>query len=114
MNSASLSDVPAIHRRLQAPLAVCSALAVLLPLIFSVIAYGQSTFGRLVGTVTDPSGSSVPNAKVTLLNTGTNVSRTAVSNTAGSYEFVNVEVGNYKLHVEATGFQRTSHDWILP
>jgi hypothetical protein len=86
------------------------SLAALWVLTFCGPAHGQSTFSRVLGTITDPSGSSVPSAKVTLLNTGTNVSRTAVSNTAGSYEFVNVEVGNYKLHVEATGFQTTESE----
>ena len=37
--------------------------------------YGQSTGGRVRGTVTDPSGSAVVGATVTLINTSTNVSR---------------------------------------
>jgi hypothetical protein len=82
-----------------------SALAVLFLLIFSAVTYGQSTFGTVLGAVRDPSGSAVVGAKVTLLNTGTNISRSATSNAAGSYEFVNLDVGNYRLSVEATGFQ---------
>lgn len=67
--------------------------------------HAQSTFGTVLGTVRDPSGSVVPNAKLSLLNTGTNLSRAATSNSSGSYEFVNVDVGNYKLMVSASGFQ---------
>jgi hypothetical protein len=65
----------------------------------------QSTFGAVLGSIRDPSGSAVVGAKVTLLNTGTNGSRSTVSNTSGGYEFVNVDVGTYELSVEASGFQ---------
>jgi hypothetical protein len=68
-------------------------------------AYAQSTFGSVLGTVKDPSGSLIPAAKVDLLNTNTNANRSTVTNTSGVYEFVNVDVGNYKLKVEAPGFQ---------
>ena len=74
-------------------------------LAFSESSYGQSTFGTVLGTVKDPSGSVVPGIKVSLLNTGTNADRSTLSKSDGSYEFVNVEIGNYKLQTEATGFQ---------
>jgi len=70
------------------------------------VAYGQSTFGTVLGTVRDPSGSVVLNAKVQLVNTGTNVIRNAESTLDGTYKFVNVDVGTYQLNVEAAGFQR--------
>jgi hypothetical protein len=70
-------------------------------------AHGQSTFGSVFGKITDPSGALVPAAMVTLTNTGTNARRTATANAIGGYEFVNVEDGNYKLTVEAQGFQKT-------
>ena len=41
--------------------------------------YAQSTGGRVRGTVTDPSGSAVVGATVTLINTATNVSRDTTS-----------------------------------
>jgi hypothetical protein len=69
----------------------------------------QSTFGTVLGSVRDPSGSLVPGAKVDLLNTGTNANRSAVTDSNGAYEFVNVEVGNYRLTVEASGFQKTEY-----
>jgi hypothetical protein len=85
----------------------CRAIALLAAcvLAFGVRLEAQSTFGTVLGTVRDPSGSVVPNAKLSLLNKGTNVSRSTISNTSGSYEFVNVDVGNYQLKVEAAGFQ---------
>ncbi len=73
------------------------------------ISYGQSTFGTVLGTVKDPSGSVVAMATVTLTNTGTSAVRTAVTNANGSYEFVNTEIGNYRLSVDAPGFQKTDY-----
>ncbi|HME09903.1 MAG TPA: TonB-dependent receptor [Bryobacteraceae bacterium] len=81
------------------------ALAMLCALAFPESGYGQSTFGTVLGTVKDPSGSVVPGVKIDLLNTGTNGNRSTESKSDGSYEFVNVEIGTYKLQTEATGFQ---------
>jgi Carboxypeptidase regulatory-like domain/TonB-dependent Receptor Plug Domain/TonB dependent receptor len=78
-------------------------------LAFCRVGYSQSTFGTILGTVKDPSGSVVAMATVTLVNTGTNAEHTTVSNSNGSYEFVNVEIGNYKLTVDAPGFQKTEY-----
>jgi hypothetical protein len=71
------------------------------------IGYAQSTFGTVLGTVKDPSGAFVPMAKVDLTNTGTNAVRTTQTSPNGDYQFVNVDVGTYKITVEAAGFQKT-------
>jgi hypothetical protein len=73
---------------------------------FSIAAYGQSTFGTVLGTVKDASGALVPSSKIALLNTGTNETRSTLSNSDGSYQFVNLDVGKYKVSVEAPGFQK--------
>jgi len=86
----------------------CACLAFALLTVLHT-ARAQSTFGTVLGTVRDPSGSLVPGAKVDLLNTGTNASHSVLTNTKGAYEFVNVEIGNYGLGVEAPGFQRTAY-----
>jgi len=83
--------------------AICAA-------TLSLSAYGQSTFGTVLGTVKDPSGSVVPKALVQLLNVGTGASRSTVSGPGGSYEFVNVDVGTYKLSIQATGFHNSDFD----
>src|ERR1700733_15163138 len=67
----------------------------------------QSTFGTVLGTVKDPSGGLVSTAKVDLINAGTNADHAAISSSNGAYEFVNVEIGTYRLTVEAPGFQKT-------
>jgi hypothetical protein len=84
-------------------------LAIACVLAFSPAAFAQSTFGTVLGTVKDPSGSAVPMAVVNLMNTGTSAEHGTTSNQNGGYEFVNVEIGNYKLTVEAPGFQKTEY-----
>ncbi|HEY7508919.1 MAG TPA: carboxypeptidase-like regulatory domain-containing protein, partial [Vicinamibacteria bacterium] len=66
----------------------------------------QSSMGTVNGTITDPTGASVPGANVTLVNEGTNVQNTRQTNDAGYYVFVNVRPGRYLLSVEMSGFTR--------
>lgn len=82
--------------------------SLLLILISCGAAYGQSTFGTILGTVRDPSGSIVPAAKVDLVNTGTNAVRSMQSDANGAYQFVNIDVGTYQINVDAPGFQKAA------
>ncbi len=83
------------------------ALSILLLLLgLHPLAPAQSTFGNIVGTVTDPSGASVPNATVALVNTGTDARRAAQTNAQGEYSFTILDAGKYQLTVEASGFTR--------
>ncbi|HLG98934.1 MAG TPA: TonB-dependent receptor [Bryobacteraceae bacterium] len=70
--------------------------------------FSQSTFGTVLGTVRDPSGSVVPGAKVDLVNTGTNGVRSVQTDSNGSYQFVNVDVGTYQINVDSSGFQKAT------
>ena len=67
----------------------------------------QSTFGTVLGTIKDPSGSVIPKAKVHLINTGTNARRETETGSNGGFQFVNIDVGTYQLSVDAAGFQKT-------
>jgi len=71
-------------------------------------ARAQSTFGEILGSVHDPSGAVLPGAQVTLTNTGTSATRTAVTDTSGSYAFQNIDVGTYTLTLAAPGFETES------
>ncbi len=68
--------------------------------------HAQSTFGTVLGVVKETSGAVVQNAIVKLTNSGTNAERTTLSDPTGTFQFVNVEVGTYKLTVEQVGFQK--------
>ena len=73
------------------------------------VAYPQSTTsGKVVGTITDPSGAVVPKAEVQLLNTGTNTLAAAVSNESGEYSFPIVSPGIYRVTVKMKGFRTAS------
>ncbi|MGO9304909.1 MAG: carboxypeptidase regulatory-like domain-containing protein, partial [Candidatus Korobacteraceae bacterium] len=72
----------------------------------SIGLHAQTTFGTFLGTVQDQSGAVIANATVTMLNLGTAATRTVHTEADGTYNFVNVEPGNYKLSVEAKGFKR--------
>src|SRR6201987_4621995 len=59
----------------------------------------------IVGTVTDPSGAAVADAKVTLTNTDTGVSKVFSTNESGQYVAVDIHIGHYDLKVEKGGFK---------
>jgi hypothetical protein len=72
----------------------------------------QSFYGTIVGAVTDATGASVPEAKVTLVNTGTNDERTTTTTGAGDYRFPNLVPGTYRVTMEKDGFSRLTRDGI--
>ena len=90
-----------------------SAMRLTMPIAYILVCcqvcYSQSTFGTVLGTVKDPSGSLVPTAKVDLINTGTSATRSTITDASGGYQFVNTEIGNYTLKVQAPGFQITDY-----
>jgi len=67
-------------------------------------AHGQTSLGAVSGTVTDPVGSMVPGARVSLTQMETRVRRTAASNGAGIYRFDAVAPGLYELRATQPGF----------
>src|SRR5579883_2044408 len=77
----------------------------LLLLAFCDFSHAQSTGGRLLGRVLDPSGALVPGATLTLTNTDSGVTQKADSTKSGDYIFLTVPVGRYRLQAEAPGFQ---------
>jgi hypothetical protein len=79
---------------------------VLVALISAPLAFGQTIFGRISGTVTDSSGAVIPDATVTIRNKATNLERTAVTDGEGFYTVTNLPVGNYTVSVEQTGFKK--------
>jgi len=78
----------------------------LLILVLGVVwpANAQST-ATLQGTVTDPAGAAVPNAKVAATNQATGVRTETASDNAGAYLIPSLLIGLYKVEISASGFQ---------
>jgi hypothetical protein len=63
--------------------------------------------GNIEGVVTDPSGGTVASAKIVLVNVATQVTATTTSDATGSYRFLSLAPGSYKIRVESSGFATT-------
>jgi hypothetical protein len=76
----------------------------------------QQSAGSITGTVTDPSGSAVPNANVTARDVNQNTTWTTKTSDAGVYEFPQIPGGRIVVKVEAPGFQtqeRAAFDLVV-
>src|SRR5258708_8778313 len=68
-------------------------------------AQGVGASADLAGTVTDPSGGGLPNAKVTVTDTAKGGQRSVVTDEHGFYRLSGLAPGSYKVSVERSGFQ---------
>src|ERR1700731_1518598 len=80
-----------------------SILSVLL--LWAVSAYAQVTTADVVGTVHDPSGAVIANAKVEITNKGTGLTRTAETGSSGDFVINSLPPGTYLVKVEAPRFK---------
>ncbi len=93
---------PSMWRRsLAVWLAVVAYVAVL-----AIQVLAQSTGGRILGRVADPSGAVLANVSVRITNQATGVARDTKTNGSGDYTFVEVAPGNYTAEFEQKGFKR--------
>src|SRR5580704_3460426 len=68
--------------------------------------------GSVTGLVTDPSGGSIPSAKITLVDINKGYSFTATTDATGRYLVRSVPPGTYKITAEASNFERESKDGV--
>ena len=86
---------------------IVSSILFIACLILPNVAFGQAGTSTVTGIVSDPAGQVVAGASVTLINTGTNASRTTTSNDVGKYSFEFVQPGDYRIEVEAKNFKKS-------
>jgi len=86
------------------PIASLGLLSLLL-LVLAMPMPAQTLYGSIVGLVEDPSGSVVPNAKVSATNKGTGLQLEATTDATGQFTIVNVPQGQYDLKIAAAGFK---------
>jgi hypothetical protein len=72
------------------------------------LAFSQLETSEVLGTVRDPSQTAVAKAAVTLINQGTGVEAKTTTDENGNYDFSNVQVGEYTVTLEASGFSKIS------
>jgi Flp pilus assembly protein TadD len=76
---------------------------ILLLLATSVQASAQNYF-RIIGTVRDDQGQSVPSIRVTLENENSTTLGTVFADSSGRFQFGRLRSGNYQISVETVGF----------
>jgi hypothetical protein len=86
--------------------------AALAALVISTNALAQTPTGTILGSVKDGQGGVVPGATVTATNTGTQFSRTVVTDDAGEYALRLLPVGNYQVSVTIPGFKNFTQSGI--
>jgi hypothetical protein len=83
-----------------------------LSLVVSAPVGAQVVGATLTGTVTDPSGAVIPNAKVSIQDTATGITRETSVDTAGLYSAPNLLPGTYTVTTSAQGFSTQVHTGI--
>lgn len=82
------------------------ASALLLIGLCALAVFAQQGTAAVRGTVKDPQGNVVSGATVKLISASTNAARTSTTSGDGLFSFEAVQVGDYKVEVEAPGFKK--------
>src|SRR5271165_5244933 len=75
-------------------------------MFFLLPVFAQSTGGRIIGRIADPTGAVLADASVRLINESTGTARAARTNAGGDYVLLEVAPGTYRLEFEHPGFKR--------
>src|SRR5690242_18093030 len=87
--------------------------SVILVVLSLAVGVSAQTFrGSINGTVTDPSGGSVPNATVKATESATGIDHTTTTTNDGAFSFQDIPLGQYKITVTATGFPAYTVDKV--
>ena len=93
---------------------ICRTLfAAVLGIASASLLSAQSYLGGIRGLIRDAGGSVVVNAKVTLINSATQVSRSSITNTQGEYVFSQIDPATYTLAVESPGFKKLQKNGVI-
>src|SRR5271156_4640826 len=69
-------------------------------------AMAQVDTGTILGTVKDPTGAVIPDARVTIVNQGTGDTVTSLTRSDGTYIVTPLKIGSYRISVEHAGFSK--------
>ena len=96
--------------RMRRILAILSFGLLSFSLVNSVLAQSLGSAGTVDGTVTDPSGSPVPQAAVTIVNRVTDYKQTVTTDGRGAFRFTNVPPNPYHMEVIGPNFAPYEQD----
>src|SRR5579863_238924 len=88
------------------------AVSVLLFVASSAFAQVAGT-GSIQGTITDPSGGTVPGATVTATNVATGVNAVTKTTSSGVFAIPTLTPGEYSVTMTATGFQTLKQEHVV-
>ena len=88
-------------------------LALLVVSFSATFALGQGGNVAISGTVMDPSGAVIANAKVTVTQKSTSIARSTVTNGSGQFNIPSLPPTTYTVSIEATGFKKYVQDVVL-
>jgi hypothetical protein len=100
-------------RQLQRHLRVLGLFVLAISILSVSRLWAQVDTGSITGTVTDPSGAIIPGATVTLVNQGTGLKLTTVTNASGNYTFTPIRIGTYTVQASFKGFQQAVHKDVV-
>jgi hypothetical protein len=81
--------------------------AILVGLLVTLCLFAQRDLSTVLGTVSDPQGGVVPNAKVVITEDATGISYEVTTNSAGEYIRTTIKPGLYTITAEASGFKKS-------
>ena len=81
-------------------------------LVLPMQSFGQAVYGSIFGTVTDPTGAVIPNAKVTVTDVRKGTSDAYTTNESGNYSATHLIPDVYSIKIEAQGFSTAQSDNI--
>jgi len=88
------------------------ALGLMLGLVWTTPASADNLYASIRGTVVDPSGAVVTDAKLTATNVATGLSYTATSSKDGLFAFLQLPIGDHRVKVEKAGFKSVTEGHI--
>jgi hypothetical protein len=91
---------------------VVTSLALLLALTQVEAVYAQVVTGTITGAVRDPSGAAVTSAPVKVSNVDTGITKEAVTDSSGNFQFQLLQPGRYRLEASASGFKMFRRDGL--
>ena len=68
----------------------------------------QDATGRVVGRVTDQAGAVIPNVKVTVIATDTQLTRDTLTGGDGTFQVLSLPIGTYSVNIQHPGFKKVA------